>query len=134
LSSTGDVLIDRALPLGERFEIPATTMDAVKQTKSKGGRVIAIGTSVVRALESASERLSGWTELKIGPEHRLKFVDGLLTGTHEVSESHYQLLSAFLSASLLERMTAHLEEQEYLTHEFGDSCLIFRTANKIGSP
>lgn len=126
LSSTGDAAIDRALPLGEKFEIPAATMEAIRQTKSRGGRVIAIGTSVVRALESASETLSGWTELKIGPAHQLQFVDGLLTGTHEVSESHYQLLNAFLPASLLARMSTHLEQQNYLTHEFGDACLLFK--------
>ncbi len=66
LSSTGDETIDQALPLSEKFEIPAATMEAIRQTKSRGGRVIAIGTSVVRALESASQALSGWTELKIG--------------------------------------------------------------------
>lgn len=126
LSSTGDDAIDQALPLGEKFEIPTATMEAIQQTKRRGGRVIAIGTSVVRALESASQARSGWTELKIGPAHQLQLVDGLVTGTHEVSESHYQLLSAFLPRVVMEKMTEHLEQQEYLTHEFGDACLIFQ--------
>ncbi len=124
LSATGDEQIDHALPLAERFEIPATTMATVLKTKASGGRVVAIGTSVVRALESASLGLSGFTSLKIGPEHPLQFVDGLLTGTHDVTESHYQLLQAFLPESLLSRISEHLEAQHYLTHEFGDACLI----------
>lgn len=128
LSATGDEQLDRALPLAERFEIPAATMAAVLGTKASGGRVVAVGTSVVRALESASLALSGFTSLKIGPEHRLQFVDGLLTGTHDATESHYQLLRAFLPESLLTEISQRLEEQNYLTHEFGDSCLILTGA------
>jgi S-adenosylmethionine:tRNA ribosyltransferase-isomerase len=124
LSSTGDAKIDRALPLAERFEIPASAMEAVRQTIAGGGRVIAVGTSVVRALESASLGLSGFTSLKLGPGYERKVVDGLLTGTHDVSESHYQLLRAFLPENVLTRVSQHLERQDYLTHEFGDLCLI----------
>lgn len=124
LSSSGDANIDRALPLAEKFEIPQATMEAVRVARTKGGRVIAVGTSVVRALESASLGLSGFTDVKIGPGHKLQFVDGLLTGTHDVSESHYQLLGAFLPESALIRISHHLDEQNYLTHEFGDSCLV----------
>ena len=124
LSSTGDLQIDRALPFAERYEIPPATMQAVRETKARGGCVIAVGTSVVRALESASYCLKGVTELKIGPEHQLQNVDALLTGTHDVSESHYQLLRAFVPADLLARITRHLEEENYLTHEFGDLCLL----------
>ena len=124
LSSTGDAEIDRALPLAERFEVPRATMEAVTTARAAGGRVIAVGTSVVRALESAGLGLSGVTDLKIGPGHQLRLVDGLLTGTHEVSESHYKLLGAFLPDPLLSRISHHLEERGYLTHEFGDSCLI----------
>lgn len=124
LSSTGDADIDRALPLAEKFEIPKATMEAVEQTKAGGGRVVAVGTSVVRALESAGLDLTGFTDVKIGPGHKLQSVGGLLTGTHDVSESHYQLLRAFLPEHLLLRISHHLDEQHYLTHEFGDSCLI----------
>ena len=124
LSSTGDLEIDRSLPLAERFEIPAATMEAVRVTKGQGGRVIAVGTSVVRALESSCQGLNGVTDLKIGPDHRLRHVDGLLTGTHDASESHYQLIRAFLPEFVLARISRHLEEQDYLTHEFGDLCLI----------
>ena len=124
LSATGDADIDQALPLSEKFKIPMPTMEAVNLTRARGGRIIAVGTSVVRALESASLGLSGFTDVKIGPGHKLQFVDGLLTGTHEMSESHYQLLRAFLPEPSLLRISHHLEEQDYLTHEFGDSCLI----------
>jgi len=124
LSSTGDAVIDGALPLAEKFDIPAATMEAVRRTQARGGRVIAVGTSVVRALESASKSLSGYTALRLGPGYQPKVVDGLLTGTHDASESHYQLLRAFLPEGTLAGVSRHLEEQNYLTHEFGDLCLI----------
>lgn len=124
LSATGDEQLDRALPLAERFDIPPTTAAAVRLTGHAGGHVIAVGTSVVRALESWALGMMGVTDLKIGPEHRLQVVDGLLTGTHDVSESHYQLLQAFLPEQDLRRVSRHLDEQDYLTHEFGDACLI----------
>jgi S-adenosylmethionine:tRNA ribosyltransferase-isomerase len=124
LSSTGDAKIDRALPIAERFEIPPITMEAVRSTRASAGRVIAVGTSVVRALESADLGLSGFTSLKIGPGYERKIVDGLLTGAHDVSESHYQLLRAFLPENVLARVSQRLERQDYLMHEFGDLCLI----------
>jgi S-adenosylmethionine:tRNA ribosyltransferase-isomerase len=99
-------------------------MEAVRRTRAGGGRVIAVGTSVVRALESAGLGLSGFTTLKLGPGYERKIVDGLLTGTHDVSESHYQLLRAFLPEIVLARISQRLERQDYLTHEFGDLCLI----------
>src|SRR5262249_30867332 len=77
LSSTGDLGIDRPLPLAEKFEIPAPTMEAVRRTRAGGGRVIAVGTSVVRALESAGLGLSGFTALKLGHGYDLKIVGGL---------------------------------------------------------
>ena len=124
LSSTGDARIDEALPLDERFEIPAATMEALQRTKANGGRVIAMGTSVVRALESAGRNRSGVTTLRLGPGYQRRVVNGLLTGTHDVSESHYQLLRAFLPEAVLTNVSRHLEEQNYLTHEFGDLCLV----------
>lgn len=124
LSATGDERLDRALPLAERFDIPPATAEAVRLTGQAGGHVIAVGTSVVRALESWARGMTGATDLKIGPEHQLQVVDGLLTGTHDVSESHYQLLRAFLPADDLRGVSRHLDEQDYLTHEFGDACLI----------
>jgi S-adenosylmethionine:tRNA ribosyltransferase-isomerase len=124
LSSTGDEKIDRALPLAERFEIPPITMEAVRRSKASGGRVIAVGTSVVRALESAGAGLRGFTTLKLGPGYERQIVDGLLTGAHDMSESHYQLLSSFLPEKVLAQVSRHFERQDYLMHEFGDLCLI----------
>ncbi len=129
LSATGDEKIDGALPLAERFEIPVATLEAVRRTKASGGRVIAIGTSVVRALESASDQRSGFTTLRLSAEYQPKVVDGLLSGTHDVSESHYQLLRAFLPETTLRRVSQHLEMENYLTHEFGDLCLMIAGAN-----
>ncbi len=122
LSSTGDERIDRALPLAERFEIPAATMQALQRTKANDGRVIAMGTSVVRALESAGA--NGFTTLRLGAGYQRHVVDGLLTGTHDVSESHYDLLRAFLPEAVLTGVSQHLEAQNYLAHEFGDLCLV----------
>lgn len=124
LSSTGDSKIDQELPLAERFEIPPITQEAVRRTINGGGRVIAVGTSVVHALESDGSGLSEFTDLKLGPGYERKAVSGLLTGTHDVSESHYQLLRAFLPEDVLVEVSQHLEQQHYLTHEFGDLCLI----------
>ncbi len=131
ISSTGDALIDAELPFAERFEIPRPTVDAVAHAKVEGHRVIAIGTSVVRALESAALGLSGTTNLKLGTGYRLRIVDGLLTGTHDVSESHYQLLKAFLPGEALESVTRQLEGEGYLTHEFGDLCLVLNATDEF---
>lgn len=124
ISSTGDERIDRELPLAERFAIPSATIDAVAEAKSRRDRVVAVGTSVVRALESAAMGITGSTSLKIGPQFQLQLVDGLLTGTHDSSESHYQLLGAFLNQEMLAKATDEFERQGYLTHEFGDLCLV----------
>src|SRR5262249_52962794 len=102
ISSTGDAQLDRLLPLPERYERPAQTVERVTQTRARGGRVIAVGTSVVRALEGCVAERGG---LIAGPgvtAHRLELgsplrvVDGLLTGMHEPTASHYALLQAFV--------------------------------------
>lgn len=131
LSSSGDPALDAALPLPERYDIPATTAAAASESRFSGGRVIAVGTTVVRALESAAaahagrlEPGSGETDLIIGPGYRPLVVDGLLTGVHETTASHYALLRAFASRELLTRASAHSDQAGYLTHEFGDSWLI----------
>ncbi|HKC12220.1 MAG TPA: S-adenosylmethionine:tRNA ribosyltransferase-isomerase, partial [Vicinamibacteria bacterium] len=94
LSSTGDPALDAQLPLPEPFEIPPETVEAVELAKARGRRVVAVGTTVVRALEGAAAgegRLHpgpGLTDLRIGAAHRLRVVDGLLTGIHEPGTSH----------------------------------------------
>jgi len=130
LSSTGDAALDAALPLPERYEIPRETVEAVAAARAAGGRVIAVGTSVVRALESGATpggaliAGGGETELLIGPGYRPRVVDGLYTGVHQPGTSHFALVTAFAPMALLERATAEAEALGYLGHEFGDSCVI----------
>jgi S-adenosylmethionine:tRNA ribosyltransferase-isomerase len=130
LSATGDAALDAALPLGERYDIPSACVDRIRATRARGGRVIAVGTSVVRALESrALERGgltpgAGQTELRIGPGFRPQVVDGLLSGIHDPSASHYALLEAFASRAQLDAAHQAAERWGYLEHEFGDVCLL----------
>lgn len=129
LSSTGDPAIDAALPLPERFEVPAATVRAVNAARARGGRVVAVGTSVVRALESAAASgelrpARGETDLVIGPGYRPRAVDGLFTGLHEPTASHFALLQAFAPPAQLGAAYAHAERGGYLGHEFGDTNLI----------
>ncbi|HEV8268654.1 MAG TPA: S-adenosylmethionine:tRNA ribosyltransferase-isomerase [Thermoanaerobaculia bacterium] len=130
LSSTGDAALDAALPLPERFDLPAGTVEAIGDARSRGARVVAAGTTVVRALEGAFalrgrlEPGEGTTSLVIGPGFVRRVVDGILTGVHEPRTSHHALLQAFASEPLLSRALAHAEEKGYLLHEFGDSCLV----------
>ncbi len=131
LSSTGDPILDAQLPLPEPFEIPLDTVEAVERTKAAGGRVVAVGTTVVRALEGAAAagegRLHpgpGVTDLRIGAAYRPRVVDGLLTGIHEPGTSHFALLTAFAPTALLERAYQYAEAAGYVGHEFGDSSLI----------
>ncbi len=127
LSATGDKALDAALPLPERYELPEETVRAVEGAK----RVIAVGTTVVRALEGNARanggRLvagRGETDLLIGPSTSLSVVDGILSGMHEPGTSHFCLLTAFAPAPLLERAAAHAEGAGYLVHELGDSTLV----------
>ena len=121
LSSTGDAALDAALPLPERYEIPAATWRAVEAAD----RVIAVGTSVVRALESAARGpLAGVTELRLGPGTELKVVHGLLSGMHEPGESHFQLMAAFADLGLLRKAVGYAAARGYGNHEFGDSTLV----------
>jgi S-adenosylmethionine:tRNA ribosyltransferase-isomerase len=109
-------------PFPEPFAVPAATERAMRATRAAGGRVIAVGTTVVRALETG--RPSGWTNLVIGPGRRLSAVDGLITGWHEPEASHLQLLEAVGGAPLLKRSYDAALAHGYLWHEFGDSHLV----------
>ena len=130
ISSTGDEDLDRLLPFDEPYRIPAATAKAVAIARERGGRVIAVGTTVVRALEDAAmedgqlRAGEGIATGRIGPTTRLRVVDAILSGTHERGTSHYELLRAFLEDATLERATDELDELGYKTHEFGDSVLI----------
>lgn len=131
IASSGDEAIDRALPLPERYVIPEATAAAVNRARAAGKRVVAMGTGVVRALESAAGAdgvVGGGTSvttLKLGPEYRRKVVDGLVTGMHEDDSSHLQLLAAFQPAERIRGAYSLARAKGYLWHEFGDVCLIW---------
>lgn len=137
LSSIGDESLDRLLPLPERYEIPAATARAIEATKREGGRVIAVGTTVVRALEGRASTHrsnlagSGETDLIIGSQHNLQIADGILSGVHEPGTSHYSLLGAFAPKTLLDSASAHAERAHYLVHEFGDHTLVLSRVSKF---
>jgi S-adenosylmethionine:tRNA ribosyltransferase-isomerase len=119
-------------PFPERYDVPAETARLVAATRAAGGRVIAVGTTVVRALETvvgddgAVHGGAGWTNLVIEPDRELGAVDGLITGWHEPEASHLMMLEAIGGADLLERSYAEAISRGYLWHEFGDSHLILR--------
>jgi S-adenosylmethionine:tRNA ribosyltransferase-isomerase len=134
ISSTGDPELDNLLPFDEPYRIPPSTSNAVKQVLERGGRVIAIGTTVVRALEHAVgpdaivRAGEGLATRKIGASSRLRVVDAILSGTHEPGTSHYELLRAFTDDQTLGRMDQELNSHAYRTHEFGDSVFLERAA------
>lgn len=118
------------LPYPERVSVPPWTAERVSATRRHGGRVIAVGTTVVRALESAAkpdgsvQAIDGWTDLVVGPAHPPVVVDGIVTGWHEPETSHLLLLEAIAGRETLERSYAAALQERYLFHEFGDSHLI----------
>lgn len=106
----------------ERYDIPQETMAAVLKTKASGGKVIAVGTTVVRALESAVSTgiSSGETALYIDAAFPLEIVDGIITGFHEPEASHLDMLTAFISPEILFNAYGEAIREKYLWHEFGD--------------
>ena len=131
LSSYMDDELDRAHPASEEeYFVSRTTAAKINRAREIGGRVIAVGTTVVRALESVVDETGrvkekqGYTRLKIDNQHRLKAVDALLTGLHEPEASHLDLLSAFLPAEKIRVAYEEAIRRKYLWHEFGDLNLI----------
>jgi S-adenosylmethionine:tRNA ribosyltransferase-isomerase len=114
----------------ESYSIPSETIEAIKEAKANGRRVIAVGTTVVRAVETAFDASyqplfgTGWTNLYINRETVLKVVDGLITGLHEPEASHLDLLTAFIDEELLFQAYQEAIDLGYLWHEFGDINLI----------
>lgn len=117
-------------PLPERFTVPEATARLVNMTRAAGHRVVAVGTTCTRALESAADAnaavrpRSGWTRLVLGPRHPARVVDGLVTGWHDPEASHLALLDAVAGTPLVRPAYAEAERAGYLWHEFGDSCLL----------
>jgi len=130
LSATGDPALDALLPLPERYDIPDATAAAVMRALSERRRVVAVGTSVTRALEGSFAAHGevrpgpGETDLRLGPNTLRRVSCALFTGAHDPSSSHYELLRAFASSRLLERASRFSAEHGYLAHELGDSWLI----------
>jgi S-adenosylmethionine:tRNA ribosyltransferase-isomerase len=109
-------------PHPEWYSVPPFTGERIELVRRLGGRVIAVGTTVVRALES--ERDEGWTELVVAPDTSIDRLDGLLTGFHDADSSHVAMLEAVAGRDLLERSYAEAARAGYLRHEFGDMHLI----------
>ncbi|MGI5485234.1 S-adenosylmethionine:tRNA ribosyltransferase-isomerase [Microtetraspora malaysiensis] len=116
-------------PYPERFRVTESTARLVNLTREGGGRVVAVGTTVVRALESAArtgvvEAAEGWTSHIVTPSEGVRAVDGLITGLHEPRSSHLMMLSAVAGRELLSRSYRAALDGGYLWHEFGDTHLI----------
>jgi S-adenosylmethionine:tRNA ribosyltransferase-isomerase len=136
ISSTGDPELDRKLPLDEPYRIPVATEAAIATALCEGRRIVAIGTTVVRALEDSAATFgsvaagSGMARIRLDARTRLRVVDAILSGTHEPGTSHYELLHAFADKDALRRADDALNSAGYRTHEFGDSVLIERDSHR----
>jgi S-adenosylmethionine:tRNA ribosyltransferase-isomerase len=136
ISSTGDPELDRLLPFDEPYRIPVATEKALRRACREGRRAVAIGTTVVRALEHSASCFGavlageGVADQRIGAHTQLRVVDAILSGTHEPGTSHYDLLHAFAGERALRRADRLLEAGCFRTHEFGDSVLIERASDK----
>ncbi|MEM7151543.1 MAG: S-adenosylmethionine:tRNA ribosyltransferase-isomerase [Myxococcota bacterium] len=131
LSATGDDALDARLPLPERYELPSSTVEAIGRARAGGGRVLAVGTTVVRALEGNAQTHDGQlvpgpgiTDLVIAEGFRPQIVDGLLSGVHEPGTSHHQVVSAFAPAAAIEAADDAIARSGLLIHEFGDATLL----------
>jgi S-adenosylmethionine:tRNA ribosyltransferase-isomerase len=125
-----DELDTRHVASEEEFSVSEEAAAKVNRARTAGRRVIAVGTTVVRALESVAtedgrvEARHGYTRLRITAQHELRAVDGLLTGLHEPEASHLDLLTAFLPAEVIRETYEEAVRRRYLWHEFGDLNLI----------
>jgi S-adenosylmethionine:tRNA ribosyltransferase-isomerase len=132
ISSTGDPALDARLPFDEPYHIPEQTVAAIAHARSRGSRIIAVGTSVVRALEPAADADGGVlpgdgvARGRVGRQTPLRIVDAALTGVHQVGDSHFDLLRAFASDIVLTSVSEAFQAYDYQPHEFGDSLLIER--------
>ena len=120
-------------PAAEPFEVPPATAWLVNVTRASGGRVIAVGTTATRAVESATgpdgtvHPATGWTDLVLGPERPPRVVDGLITGWHDAGASHLLLLEAVAGPAIVAGAYREAISHGYLWHEFGDSALLLPT-------
>jgi S-adenosylmethionine:tRNA ribosyltransferase-isomerase len=137
ISSTGDAALDAHLPFDEPYDIPVATALAIDHARAGHRRIVAVGTTVVRALEHAGadgrsiRPGAGLATGRITPSATLHVVDAILSGVHEPSTSHYQLLGAFAREETLRCADAMMTGAGYRTHEFGDSVLVERARVSI---
>ena len=124
-------LEDHEPPYPERYRVPPKTARLVNEAREQGRRVIAVGTTAVRALETVTDSGggvvsagAGWTDLVVTPERGIRAIDGLLTGLHEPSASHLAMLEALAGRRHLEETYGEALRHRYLWHEFGDLHLI----------
>jgi S-adenosylmethionine:tRNA ribosyltransferase-isomerase len=117
-------------PQPERYRVPEPTAALVNHTRRNGGRVVAVGTTVTRALETDADEDAhpgaGWTDLVLGPDRPARVVDGIVTGWHEAGASHLRLLDAVAGAEVVRRAYDAAEAAGYRCHEFGDAALLIR--------
>jgi S-adenosylmethionine:tRNA ribosyltransferase-isomerase len=119
-------------PYPERYAVSRATADTINRARSAGGRVVAVGTTVVRALETVADETgrvragNGWTDVVVTPERGARAVDALLTGLHAPRASHLLMLEAFCDAEYLAVAYRAALQQRYLWHEFGDLHLVFK--------
>lgn len=119
-------------PLPERYAVEEHTARLVNWVKSSGGRVVAVGTTAVRAIETAARpdgsvaAARGWTDLVLGPDRPSVVVDGLITGLHAPDASHLLLLESVAGGEAVQHAYDAALEHGYLWHEFGDTCLLLR--------
>jgi S-adenosylmethionine:tRNA ribosyltransferase-isomerase len=117
-------------PLPEPYRVPAATARLVEHTRREGGGVVAVGTTVTRALETVAgpdgtvRAGEGWTDLALGPDRPARVVGGLVTGWHEAGASHLRLLEAVAGRDLVASAYEAALEEGYLWHELGDSALL----------
>lgn len=136
LSSTGDATLDAQLPLAEWYDIPADTVAHLQIARSQGRRVVAMGTTVMRALESAAQhthafalgtehkRLTGLSRLKVRPGYRFQVVNALVTGMHEPESSHMHILKTLCPLALIQQGYQEAAQLGYRGHEYGDLSLV----------
>ena len=117
-------------PVAEPFEVPPATARLINLTRASGRRVIAVGTTATRTVESAADSdgmvhaATGWTDLVLGPDRPARVIDGLITGWHDAGASHLLLLEAVAGPALVAAAYREAIDNGYLWHEFGDSALL----------
>lgn len=124
-------------PYPEYYSIPEASAQKINAAKARGSRIIAVGTTAIRALESAVEKKgiiqaqSGWTNLYITPKRKMQIVDGLLTGFHEPRASHLSMLEALTGLKHLKIAYRAAIQAHYYWHEFGDLHLILPPSRTV---